>query len=117
MLTAKEKLELIGGTLEWCNAIRDDRGQPALAELPKGYRHDPASCPCGRATGVHVGSSVWAEDKDDLEMRDYSMNTKPPAPSSEPRGAYGETPDVVRRFVRAFDCGELPDLIDGAWAG
>lgn len=42
-----------------CNAKRAERGMDALESLPAGFPGDPMSCPCGAATGLRVGSSVW----------------------------------------------------------
>jgi hypothetical protein len=106
----RERQELIEGTLAWCNEIRARHGKPALAELPKGKRHDPQSCPCGNATGVHVGSSVWAEKERDLEALDHSQSTPPFRTDYEAAGECGPTPEIVQRFVLEFDTGKLPEL-------
>jgi hypothetical protein len=74
-------------TLEWCNEMRERRGMEALSELPKGIRRDGSSCPCGRATGLHV-------------RRDsaYDPNTRISIP----------IPYDVTLFTYDFDNGLLP---------
>lgn len=85
-------LALANDVLAWCNERRVEKDQEPLAELPKGARNDGTSCPCGKATGLFVGRGVYAESKD--ELRNHP------------------TPPCVTDFVRQFDQGLFPDLID-----
>lgn len=86
---------MIEQVLAWCNEKRAEKGMEALDQLPKGARRDGESCPCGLATGLFVGGGVYAESKEkfyaDVRIR---------------------TPDVITDFVREFDNGVFPDLID-----
>lgn len=80
----------VAGTLAWCNARRKEKGQKPLDKLPKGKQGDPLSCPCGKATGLNVGSRYYTE----VPFTKYS----PLAPVN----------DDVYAFVRLFDRGKLP---------
>ena len=73
--------------LKWCNARRKEKGKKPLKKLPKGYPDDARSCPCGKATGLKVYR---------LSYRDLDA------------GIFGRITKSVRRFVDAFDAGQLP---------
>lgn len=77
----------VAETLAWCNKRRKEQGQAALEALPKGRREDPKSCPCGKATGLDV-------------LLETAMGLHPWRKYTLPRS--------VRRFVKAFDRGDLP---------
>ena len=85
----------VAETLAWCNKMRDERGLEPLARLPKGDVGDPRSCPCGKATGLHVEWWAAYEPLSDWQER-------PPICS---------LPDAVQQFVKAFDRGELPQYV------
>jgi hypothetical protein len=76
-------------TLAWCNRQRVKRGKDPLAKLPKGVRRVPNSCPCGKATGLAVFEDM-AEDFSNGTYVKVGINR------------------FVRRFVEAFDNGDLP---------
>ena len=76
--------QIIKGTLAWCNRQRAKQGKKPLLRLPKGKRHDPASCPCGKATGLLV----------------YSQAAKK---NDRSRKVVCRLPKSVRRFVLKFD--------------
>jgi len=89
------KYLLFQGVLEWCNEIRKERGiNPPLEELPKGIQMDGYSCPCGKATGVFVGTVGWAKTKEAYSLVPYS----------------NPIPMIVQEFVPRFDDGEFPEL-------
>lgn len=85
-----DKDELIQGTLDWCNSIRNEQGMKPLTQLPKGQRYNTTSCPCGAATGLMVGARI----------------------AFDTLGGKIELPDVVREFVVHFDAGSIPELED-----
>lgn len=85
-----EEKELVEATLAWCNERRGEKGMPPLGALPKGEREDPASCPCGKATGLYVDHATWGE-------------------SEETKNAH-QLPELVSRFVVEFDEGRFPEL-------
>lgn len=78
----------VAGTLAWCNEVRAENSLDPLDKLPKGERNDPRSCPCGKATGMHVDNETYG-------------------PSKETAYTYRLPEDVIS-FVTAFDEGELP---------
>lgn len=82
--------EFVAETLAWCNSIRAEKGMEPLDCLPKGLPGDPASCPCGAATGLRVRVYTYDDGVDgDPMMR-------------------GAVPDAVNEFVISFDDGQLP---------
>ena len=87
---------LFQAVLDWCNSIRTAKNLEPLDYLPKGVKTDGYSCPCGKATGVFVGCSGWADTKEDYD--------------SYPRIGHPNT-DAVAEFVERFDNGEFPELI------
>lgn len=89
----RPKYLLFQQVLEWCNKIRAERGKLPLNELPKGFKADGYSCPCGLATGVFVGCFGWGETQEE-----YNSSRSKSIPSS------------VREFVPRFDMGEFPEL-------
>lgn len=86
--------EIIAGTLEWCNDHRAGKGLEPLDDLPKGLLMDPASCPCGLATGLYVETTTWG-------------------PTRETKSC-NPLPKVVTAFVVRFDNKELPQYVDEA---
>jgi hypothetical protein len=87
------KAEIKKATLDWCNEMREERGVgPPLDELPKGTVRNPKSCPCGKATGLEVGVSVYG-------IHNHSAWWLP-------------LPPAVQSFVALFDNGEYPELIE-----
>lgn len=86
----------VAGTLNWCNKKRVERGMGELERLPRGTRGDPLSCPCGRATGLHVGAENWGD------------------PAKGPKRWEGKLPLAVQQFVLLFDNGKLPQYDSNA---
>jgi hypothetical protein len=91
------KYILFQEVLEWCNLIRKQKDKEPLNELPKGVQKDGNSCPCGKATGVYVGCTGYAETQNAYNF-DFERRK--------------QIPDAVREFVPRFDDGEFPELID-----
>jgi hypothetical protein len=88
-------------TLGWCNQMREEREVgPPLQALPVGIPRDPETCPCGKATGLHV------DLYDAYASRDHFVEDKPPLE---------KLPDDVAEFVRRFDNFQFPHLIDPNW--
>lgn len=86
--------EMVAGTLRWCNRIRRAQGQPNLDDLPKGYKANGKSCPCGNAIGKWVGTQFFCELGE--EMNIFSEDGT--------KGSVGEPlPNIVRQFVHVFD--------------
>ena len=88
------KYLLFHQVLEWCNKIRTERGKEPLAELPKGIQMDGYSCPCGKATGVYVGTVGYALTKQEYNLFPHR----------------NQLPIPVQEFVPRFDDGEFPEL-------
>lgn len=88
----KAKEQIKNAALDWCNIQRGARGMEQLTELPKGKKADSASCPCGKATGLSVGTYTYSDRENDI------------------LGMY--LPIEVTRFVRAFDNNEFPELVE-----
>jgi hypothetical protein len=88
---------IVQATLDFCNERRAEGGQPALTELPKGTREDPESCPCGKATGLHVDLTFYCE-QNEYSAVDMDLSLQKPLP--------GE----VQTFVENFDSGHYPEL-------
>lgn len=104
MLDEAEKERLIQGTLDWCNHIRAQENKPQLTKLPKGKIRDGESCPCGKATDLYVGRTVFLPIK---EHRQAIVRNSPPKISD------GEKlPRVVQEFITQFDKQEFPELIE-----
>ncbi len=78
----------VAETLAWCNERRAEKGMEPLDRLPKGDREDPASCPCGKATGLWVDNRTFGPTQ--------SLHQANPLPQE------------VIEFVEAFDGGDLP---------
>lgn len=87
------ELQFVAGTLAWCNERRAEQRKKPLEKLPKGYRRDGSSCPCGKATGLHVTRFSYGPP-------DYIANPQ--------ATKLGDLPQAVVTFVAAFDAGELP---------
>lgn len=94
MSTKAQEPAYVAATLRWCNKRRAEKGEKPLKRLPKGMRHNPYSCPCGKAAHLAVGTQTWCP-------LDYSGPDKP-------------LPKSVQRFVVAFDTGELPQYEETA---
>ena len=75
--------KIIAGTIAWCNRQRAKKGKAPIKNLPRGYTHDPESCPCGKATGLFVFDKVAKEGY-------YSP-------------VVARLPKSVREFVSMFD--------------
>jgi hypothetical protein len=75
----------VAQTLAWCNLQRKNKGKRALKKLPKGYKGDGFTCPCGKAIGIWVG---------------YDTHGASPMRVSNPK--------YLSAFVCAFDRGLLP---------
>lgn len=87
MSTQTPEPDCVIATLRWCNEKRAEQGKGSLDRLPKGRLGDPLSCPCGKATGLHVWTHFWA---------------------SEAFMDVGSLPLAVVEFVALFDGGSLP---------
>jgi hypothetical protein len=94
MTVIEREPAFVAETLAWCNEIRAGKGMEPLACLPKGKRHDPSSCPCGKATGLLVFSFYARERAGKRATRD--------------------TTRAVEDFVLAFDRRELPQYEEDA---
>lgn len=93
--------EVIAATLEWCNDVREAQGKEPLIELPKGYKSDPLSCPCGAATGLAVLREFVVSE------RDYRTRNS--------RMKYSDVklydlPSLVQEFTLRFDEGRFPQF-------
>jgi hypothetical protein len=90
----------IAETLAWCNALRKERGKAPLKKLPRGERYEGESCPCGKATGLFVERYGAYVSRQEFERSAASLvaNTTP----------------SVRRFIGAFDLGDLPQYEVGS---
>lgn len=84
----------VAGTLKWCNERRKEKGQKPLDRLPKGAQGDPLSCPCGKATGLSVGTKYYSE----FPLTKYDLLI--------------ELPVDVLEFVDHFDRGDLPQYLE-----
>lgn len=80
----------VAETLAWCNEMRATKGMEPLDVLPKGRRYDGASCPCGKATGLHVTTNALYENTEGIPL------------------LLGPIPKSVAVFVKSFDAGRLP---------
>jgi hypothetical protein len=92
----KKEPRFVSGTLKWCNKMREKAGKRPLKQLPKGGRYDTLSCPCGKATGLHVGTTHWGKTADECDVLFFLQSPKQRIPKS------------VQQFVEAFDEGQLP---------
>jgi hypothetical protein len=81
----------VAETLAWCNERRAEQGKKPLKKLPKGYKADGRSCPCGKATGLFV--SMYYYCKHDEINAAFT---------------HRRLPSAVSNFVIAFDNGKLP---------
>ena len=115
--------QVIQGTLDWCNIRREEQGKEPLEEMPKGSRQNPLDCPCGVASGVAVGSSIWvtAEEYARSGGDVGSLSSFSAAYRKFADGTRGDLiperrlPHEVAIFVRRFDEGRLPQFdINGA---
>ena len=82
----------VAKTLAWCNDIARKRGLPTHTKLPKGYKGDYESCPCGQVTGFHVGYHRCERYEKDCEKPIETI----------------DTPPFVVLFAKDFDGGKLP---------
>lgn len=102
---SEQEPQYVAETLGWCNDRRVEKGMEPLDRLPKGQRGNGSSCPCGKATGVHVGALTWGADYNDYVERNRSARL------ARTYGGEDRTlplPEPVRSFVSAFDAGHLP---------
>lgn len=99
-------------TLSWVNWIRGQVGGSYLPELPKGVPGSAQHCVIARAITMEVrgvvdvnvsGGAVELICEPDRHTRD---------PYARPRYVRERAPREVGVFVKAFDAGELPHLID-----
>lgn len=87
---------IVNGTLKWCNRQREKKGKKPLKKLPKGEKLNPESCPCGRATGLHVDMESAIDNHSGL----YVDHVRIPLPKS------------VKLFVKMFDNGQFPEYVE-----
>jgi hypothetical protein len=85
-------------TLDWCNERRKEQGKEPLKKLPKGKIGDGYTCPCGKATGLYVGTRGW-----DVTQEEYDDSYGGPN--------FKRNPESVKEFVRAFDQCKLPQYL------
>jgi len=85
--------EFVKAALNWCNEMRVQRDMEPLEDLPKGVRGDPASCPCGTATGLFVGHQTF----------------------SDRENVIGTVPYNVHCFTLKFDSGDYPEYDEEFW--
>lgn len=90
--------DFVAGTLAWCNEIRAEQGKEPLDRLPRGHVSDPASCPCGLATGMYVDADSYIP-KDQFPAGSQWDENAPRLPTD------------VMLFVEAFDEIQLPQYI------
>ncbi len=92
--------------LAFVNRLRTACGEDALTALPKGRREDATDCPIAvalrplAADRLVTVDAVWIEglnDRAEEELLDYCEGQ-------------GRTPQVVDRFIAAFDGGGFPEL-------
>lgn len=88
----------IQGTLAWCNQKRAEKNQAPLLTLPRGKRVDPATCPCGSATGLWVSGSGYSYEIIDVAVLTIDYDTRE------------WLPQAVQDFVDLFDHGHLPQF-------
>lgn len=98
----------VKGTLEWCNIRRAEQGKEPLDRLPKGFRQSPASCPCGAASGVIVGSTVWITEEEYVNVGFNAAYAYTNARRSNEPMEERVLPSDVKQFVQHFDNGDLP---------
>lgn len=92
-MTITDDPPFVASTLDWCNEHRRRKGLDPLDRMPLGSRHNPMSCPCGRAADLWVGMDSWSDVSDgEVEWEAVAKYM----------------PKFVREFVFAFDGGELP---------
>lgn len=86
------------------NRIRRSYNLPPATELIPGRRQRSEQCPLARtiAQGSSLGVQVFGEPYDVIVRR---------APLAVPSKRFPLTP-ATRRFVRLFDAGAIPELID-----
>ena len=98
-----ERLQALrGAALGFANALRARDNAPAATELLPGARQSCVDCPVARTATAGCERGSWFVG---------------PASAMRlgPRGGEGEvvkTPAEVREFIRAFDKGTYPGLID-----
>ena len=81
--------------LRFCNKLRRKDGLKPLDKLPKGFRGDPRSCPCGKA--CHY--AVYGDQAERINPATGKWEVVPVS-------------KAVTRFVGAFDNGDLPQYED-----
>ena len=98
-ISEQKKQDIIKETLEWCNRKRQEMGLEPFEKLPKGRRYDAVSCPCGKATGLHVegyGYFTLAEWRNEANKIDKLFHG---------------IPETVKVFIGCFDRGLIPELV------
>ena len=101
-MTEETKQYLIAATLAWCNNHRRRKGMESMTELPKGLIRKGDSCPCGKATKMHVAYSIA------IDLTDGDETYNPVNGSPKP---HYDLPPSVQQFVDAFDHGLFPELV------
>ncbi len=89
----------LDAVLRWANAVRLERGlgEP-LTEIPKGRILESCACPLARALGTDVAIGLFTAD--------FTL------PGEE--DDIIELPEAASDFIRAFDAGAYPELIEAA---
>lgn len=102
--------------LAYVNRVRQALGQPLLSELPKGSLSHANECPIARGiegsvvrcstirTNTMLTPKVGTHK--DLAERLGSIETM------EGLDTHLKHPEAVIRFIRAFDIGKMPELIE-----
>lgn len=87
----------VKATVDWCNEIRTGKGLDPIEDLPTGIMGDMGSCPCGKATGIDVGTWYYY----------------PKGFNRTHVGSKGiDLPLLVRDFVHMFDKGLYPKYVE-----
>lgn len=95
-MTAAEKQKLLADTLAWVNEVRARHDLDPLVALRRGARGKARECPISRSLcGAHIGL-VW------VSPEHFAFNG--------PSGGWTALPATVKKFVREFDSGNIPEL-------
>lgn len=99
--------QIVDGALDWVNIMRAEHDLPALEQLPKGRRADPADCALARALAPASDGSCKVP-----ATRRYSA-TGPATWNYSMNGEVVrvEAPPVIAEFIVRFDLGRLDHLL------
>lgn len=91
-------------TLDWVNEQRSKLNLPTLAEMPKGAICVHCECPVARA--LRGGNMI---------VSTLTTNSLLLPSGDEDDAIEINHPDYVRAFIRAFDKGAYPELVDDSY--